>query len=67
MTTQQFLNSVQVADCSWVLAQEGRMSVSADLIHIGLPDLATEVLAAEFCFFPGGTEKDWVSFSQQQH
>lgn len=34
------------------------MSVSADLIHIGLPDLATEVLAAEFFFFPGGTEKD---------
>lgn len=29
------------------------MSVSADLIHIGLPDLATEVLAAEFFFFQG--------------
>lgn len=26
------------------------MSVSADLIHIGLPDLATEVLAAEGFF-----------------
>lgn len=34
------------------------MSVSADLIHIGLPDLATEVLAAELFFFRGGTEKD---------
>lgn len=37
------------------------MSVSADLIHIGLPDLATEVLAAEV-FFSGGYRKGLSQF-----